>query len=309
MNSTYPAIQNTTIHAKDKVEAEKRFVNNLPARKILDRCFKFFCLSAVILCLGILFTLLFSVFLKGVNWLDWQFLSSFSSRFPEKSGILAGIYGSAYLIVLTMIFSVPTGVGAALYLTELMPKSRVKKLILNNISNLAGVPSIIFGILGLAIFVRIMGFDRSILSGALTLSLVILPIIIIASNEALKAVPESIRLAAMAMGATRWQTVRDHILPNCWAQILTGVILAISRAFGETAPLIIIGALSYVAFTPENVMDYFTTIPIQIYNWTSKPQAEFHQLAAAGIIVLMIILLTANSVAIILRNSFQRKIR
>lgn len=288
---------------------EERLESNLGKRKVANRLFKYLCLSLLVLTLGVIVTLILGVVQSGFKWLDWQFLTSFSSRFPEKSGLLAGIYGSVYIIVITTLFAVPLGVGAAIYIQELMEESRLKRIVQTNIANLAGVPSIIFGILGLAIFVRILGFDRSILSGALTLGLVILPIIIIAATEALRSIPDSIRQGAMALGATKWQTVRDHILPNAWPEVLTGVILAISRAFGETAPLIVIGALSYVAFTPENAMDYFTTIPIQIFNWTGKPQPEFHELAAAGIVVLLGVLITTNSIAILLRNSFTRKIR
>jgi phosphate transport system permease protein len=198
------------------------------------------------------------------------------------------------------------GVAAAIYLEEYAPKGRLSRFIEVNIANLAGVPSIVYGILGLAIFVRWMAMGRSVLAGSLTMSLLILPIIIIASREAIRAVPGSIRLAAFAVGATRWQTVRDHVLPGALPGILTGVILALSRAIGESAPMIMIGALAYVAFTPKGPMDAFMPLPIQIFNWAARPQQEFHQLAAAGIVVLLGVLLLMNATAVFIRYRSQR---
>ena len=199
--------------------------------------------------------------------------------------------------------------ATALYLEELSRKGKFAKLIEINISNLAGVPSIVYGIIGLAIFVRGLGLERSLLSGALTMSLLILPVIIIASREAIKTVPMSIRQAAFALGATRWRTAWAHVLPASFPGILTGVILALSRAIGETAPLIMIGALTYVAFLPEGPMDSFTALPIQIFNWVSRPQQEFHELAAGGIIVLLIVLLTMNATAIFIRQKSEKKLQ
>ena len=204
-------------------------------------------------------------------------------------------------MLIAMLVSIPVSVGAAIYLEEYAKPGRVSTFITINSANLAGVPSIVYGIIGLAIFVRFFGLDRSVLAGAMTMSLLILPVIIIASREAIKAVPSSLRQVAFALGATRWQVTRDHVLPQAMPGILTGVILALSRAIGETAPLIMIGALTYIAFVPEGPMDEFTALPIQIYNWTSRPQEAFHELASAGIIVLLLVLLIMNATAVWIR--------
>ena len=211
------------------------------------------------------------------------------------------------MLSLVTIISVPFGVATALYLEEYGNKNKINRLIEINISNLAGVPSIVYGILGLAIFVRFFNLDRSVIAGSFTMSLLILPVIIIASREAIRAVPNSIRLGAYALGATKLQTIIHHVLPIATPGILTGIILAMSRAIGETAPLIMIGALTYVAFVPETFMDPFTTLPIQIFNWASRPQTEFHEVAAAGIIVLLTVLLLMNALAILLRNYANKK--
>jgi len=251
---------------------------------------------------ALLAVLLARVARLGFGWLDFQFLASFPSRFPEKAGILSALAGTLWLIGLTALISVPTGVGAAVYLEEFSRPGRMKTFIEINIANLAGVPSIVYGILGLAVFVRGLALGHSVLAGALTMSLLILPVIIIASREAIKAVPASLRRGAMALGATRWQVVRHHVLPSALPGMLTGIILALSRAIGETAPLIMIGALTYIAFTPEGPMDDFTALPIQIFNWTARPQKEFHSLAAAAILVLLAVLLLMNAAAVILRH-------
>jgi len=256
----------------------------------------------------LLFLLLWDVFTRGLPWLSWDFLTSFPSRFPERAGIRSALFGSIWLILLTAAFAVPIGVGAAIYLEEYAPKNRLTKIIEINISNLAGVPSIVYGILGLTLFVRTLLLGRSLLAGALTMALLILPIIIISSQEALRAVPKSIREASYALGATRWQTIRHQVLPAARPWILTGNILALSRALGETAPLIMVGALSFVAFVPRTPLDPFTALPIQIFSWVGRPQEEFASLAAAGIIVLMAFLLTMNATAIILRNRYQRRL-
>ncbi len=250
--------------------------------------------------------LLARVLREGGGWLDLNFLTSFSSRFPHKAGILSALAGTLWLISLTAVISVPVGVAAAVCLEEFSRPGRLKTFIEINIANLAGVPSIVYGLLGLAIFVRTFGLGRSVLAGALTMSLLILPVIIIASREAIKAVPQSLRQGAMALGATRLQTVRHHVLPSALPGMLTGVILALSRAIGETAPLIMIGALTYIAFTPDGPMDDFTALPIQIFNWTSRPQKDFHSLAAAGIIVLLVVLLVMNAAAVYIRYRTQR---
>ena len=246
---------------------------------------------------------------NGIGWLDLQFLTSFPSRFPERAGIQAALWGTLWLIGLTAAISIPIGIGAAIYLEEYARRNWINTVIEINIANLAGTPSIVYGILGLALFVRGMMLGRSLLAGALTMSLLILPVTIIASREALRAVPSSIRQASFALGATRWQTVWHHVLPAALPGILTSIILALSRAIGETAPLIMIGALTYVAFTPSGPMDPFTALPIQIFNWASRPQQDFFKLAAAGIIVLLVVLLSLNAAAIWIRYRSQREPR
>jgi phosphate transport system permease protein len=243
----------------------------------------------------------------GLPRLNLAFLDSFASRFPEKAGVKAALAGSVWILALTAVIAFPISVAAAIYLEEYARRSWVTRLIQLNIANLAGVPSIVYGILGLAVFVRALGFDRSVLSGALTLSLLILPVIIMASQEAIRAVPRSLREAAYGLGATRWQVVRTQVLPMAMPGILTGTILALSRAVGETAPLIMVGAAGFIAFTPKGLKDPFTVLPLQIYNWISRPQAEFHEIAAAGILVLLALLLTMNAAAILLRNRFQAR--
>jgi phosphate transport system permease protein len=261
---------------------------------------------ASVLLLG---TLLYQVSVDGLGWIDWQFISSFPSRFPERAGIKSALVGTLWLIGLISIISIPIGVSSALYLEEFAKPGKLNKIIEVNISNLAGVPSIVYGILGLAIFVRFFALERSLISGALTMSLLILPVIIIASREAIRTVPISIRHAAYSLGATRWKTAWAHVLPASFPGIMTGVILALSRAIGETAPLIMIGALTFVAFLPQGPMDSFTAMPIQIYNWISRPQQEFHELAAAGIIVLLAALLIMNATAIYIRNKTERRLK
>ncbi|MCA9771968.1 MAG: phosphate ABC transporter permease PstA [Myxococcales bacterium] len=256
--------------------------------------------------LVLLTLLLYSLFRDGGPWLSWGLLENYPSRFPEKAGIKSALWGSVWLIAMTALFAVPLGIGAAIYLEEYAGRSRLNTIIDINIANLAGVPSIVYGILGLALFVRGLGLGRSVLAGALTMSLLVLPVIVIASREALKAVPDSLRQAGYALGATRWQVIRSHVLPAALPGMLTGVILALSRVIGETAPLIMIGALTFVAFTPEGPMDEFTTLPIQIFNWASRPQHDFHSLAAAGILVLLAVLLTMNATAVLLRHRFQK---
>ena len=283
--------------------------DNIKARHRKAKLFRMFCAGVTWMGAGLLAILLIEVTVDGIKWLDYQFLTSFPSRFPYKAGIKSALVGTLWLIVMIAMVSIPIGVATALYLEELSRKGKFAKLIEINISNLAGVPSIVYGIIGLAIFVRGLGLERSLLSGALTMSLLILPVIIIASREAIKTVPMSIRQAAFALGATRWQTAWAHVLPASFPGILTGVILALSRAIGETAPLIMIGALTYVAFLPEGPMDSFTALPIQIFNWVSRPQQEFHELAAGGIIVLLIVLLTMNATAIFIRQKTEKKLQ
>ncbi len=297
----------TTVANISDVDASPQDINNSlfrprhKARRAKESAFYGLSILATVLALGLLVTLIWQVFAEGWQWLDIQFLDSFPSRFPHKAGIKSAVWGSIWLGTLTLFFSVIFGVGAAVFLEELAKKNRLNTWLEVNIATLAGVPSIIYGMLGVTLFVRFLNLDRSVLAGALTLSLLIMPVIIIATREALKSVPDSIRLGAAALGATKWQSVRDHVLPSAIPGILTGIILAMARAVGEAAPLIMIGALTYVAFVPENLLDAFTALPIQIFNWTSRPQPEFHELAAAGIIVLLFFLVACNSIAIFLR--------
>lgn len=282
----------------------------LAGRYKLDRIFEIAALGSIIVGLVVLAVLMFDVLVDGLPRLNWQFLSNFASRKPDQAGIKAALFGTIWLLGTTAAIAFPVGVGAGIFLEEFAADSRLAQLIEINIANLAGVPSIIYGLLGLQVFVRVLEpitKGRTILAGALTLALLILPIIIVATREALRAIPQSLRQAGYALGATRWQTIREQVLPLALPGILTGTILALSRAIGETAPLITIGALTFIAFVPSSLQDSFTALPIQIYNWVSRPQKEFHELAAAGIIVLMIVLLSMNAGAIFLRNKFQRE--
>ena len=282
---------------------------NLTNRYVIAKIFHGFCFTVAWSGVLILGVLLFHVTQEGIQWLDLQFLSDFPSRFPAKAGIHSALIGTLWLISLTALFSVPIGIGAGLYLEEFTKKNRIRQFVDLNISNLAGVPSIVYGMLGLVIFVRWFEFNQSVLAGSLTMSLLILPVIIISTREALRAVPNTIRQAAFALGATRWQTIYAHVLPAAFPGILTGIILALSRAIGETAPLIMIGALTYVAFVPDGPMDDFTALPIQIFNWASRPQQQFHELAAAGILVLLFVLLLMNSIAVFIRHRLEKKSR
>lgn len=290
-----------------KLPNDERFHRRLARRRAMDRLFQVIFLLASLIGILALAVLLFDVLRKGIGWLDWEFLTRFPSRFPHRAGIKAALAGSLWVVGLTALIAFPIGVAAAIYLEEFAPRNRFTQIINTNISNLAGVPSVVYGILGLAVFVRGLGLGRSVLAGSLTLALLILPIIIIASQEAIRSVPDSIRRASYALGATQWQTVRHAVLPSAFPGILTGTILAVSRAIGETAPLLIVGALTFVAFTPLGPMDSFTVLPIQIFNWTSRPQADFRAIAAAGIIVLLVMLLTMNALAVYLRNKYQSK--
>jgi phosphate transport system permease protein len=251
--------------------------------------------------------LLIDVLIKGLPWLSWEFIQNFSSRFPEKAGIKAALVGTIYLMAITAPLTFVIGVATAIYLEEYAKDTWWSRLIQTNISNLAGVPSIVYGLLGLTVFVRVFGFDRSVLSGALTMTLLVLPIIIVAAQEAIRAIPMNLRHASYALGANRWQTIVRVVIPSALSGILTGVILSLSRAIGETAPLIVIGAVSFTAFLPDSIFDGFTVMPIQIYSWAGLPQAEFQNVAAAGIIVLLVMLLGMNSIAIFLRNKYQKK--
>jgi len=283
-------------------EASARFEPRRERRRRIGKLFEWACLGAILLGVAALAVLLVDVTIDGLPYLSFGFLTEYPSRFPERAGVRSAILGTLWMMGLTAAFSFPLGVGAAVYLEEYAPDHWTTRLIQTNISNLAGVPSIVYGILGLTVFVRFFALERSVLSGALTLSLLILPIVIIAAQEAIRAVPRSLRQASYGLGATRWQTIRGQVLPAAMPGILTGTILSLSRAIGETAPLIMIGALTFIAFPPTSPMDPFTVLPIQIFNWASKPQAEFHDLAAAAIVVLLVMLLSMNALAIYLRN-------
>ena len=277
---------------------------------IYGAIFQFITFILNIIVLLVLAYLLYSITHTGVPYITKDFLLNPPSRFPEKAGLYPAIMGTIWLIGLTALFSIVMGVFAAIYLEEYSSKkSKIIELIKINIQNLAGIPSIIYGILGLTLFVRGLSLGRSLLAGALTMSLLVLPTITIATQEALRAIPDSFRFAGFGIGMTRWQVVRYQILPLAMPGILTGIILALSRAIGETAPLIMIGALTYVAIAPTSIMDSFTVIAIQIFNWTSLPQEGFHKIAAAAIVILIAVLLTMNSLSIVLRIYFQRKLK
>lgn len=323
------------------------YASRLRSRHRLSRLFEWICLLSTTFGVFVLAVLLLCILYRAWGWLDYGFLTNFDSRFPEKAGIVAGLWGSLWLIVFTILASVPVGVGAAIYLEEYAGNTWLTRLIRINLANLAGVPSIVYGILGLTVFVRMFGvfgmegkvmsllgglieiplpFGRSVISGSLTLSLLILPVVIVASQEALRAVPPSIRHASLALGGTQWQTIRYQVLPASMPGILTGVILSVSRAIGETAPLVMIGALTYLAFTPGRILhisdvvkdpskildapfDDFTALPIQIFNWVTRPKVEYQSVAAAGILVLLIVLLILNASAIYIRHRFQKSLR
>lgn len=279
----------------------------LRRRQRADRLFEGIAIAATALGLVVLAVLLTDVARDGGASLNWEFITSFPSRFPQRAGILSSLVGSVYLILLVALVALPVGVGAAIWLEEYEKKGWLANVIQLNVQNLAGVPSVVYGLLGLGLFVRILALERSLLAGALTMSLLVLPIVIISAQEALRAVPPSLREAAYGLGATRWQVTWHVVLPSALPGILTGVILALSRAIGESAPLITIGALTFIAFLPDSPLAPFTVLPIQIFNWVSRPQAGFHERAAAGILVLLIVLLSMNAMAVFLRHRFQRR--
>lgn len=287
----------------------RRSSSRLVIRRVAGRVFLALCLGATLSGIFALGVLLYTVSADGIGRLNWDFFSTYPSRFADQAGAKSAIYGTVWVMAFTALFAVPIGIGAAIYLEEFAARNWLTKVIETNINNLAGVPSIIYGLLGLTIFVRIMALDRSVIAGGLTLALLVLPIVIVASREGLRAVPPSIREASLGLGATKWQTVWFQVLPPAMPSILTGVILALSRAIGETAPLIMIGALTFIAFTPTGPGSPFTTLSIQIFNWISRPQPGFADTAAAGIIVLLGVLLVMNGFAVGLRMYFERKRR
>ena len=279
-------------------------------RQALSRASRWILLVATLLGLVVLVILGIDNAIVGIPSLDWDFLSNYPSRFAERAGIRSSILGSVWVLVFTVIFAIPVAVGAAVWMEEFAPQNAILTTVRLNIANLAGVPSIIYGILGLAVFVRLMDLGPSILAGALTLALMILPMTVITSVEAINQVAPSIREGSLALGATRWQTVWNHVLPGAMPGILTGTILAVARAAGETAALIMIGAFTFIAFDPSlsfgGLLDSFTTLPIQVYNWTIRPQPEFRANAAAGIIVLMVAVIGLNALALVVRDRLRR---
>jgi phosphate transport system permease protein len=280
----------------------------LKARKLRGAIMRWLFLAATCAGLVALAVLLWTILERGVPWLSWHLITDMPSRKPEEAGLNSALFGTIWVISLTALFAFPLGVGAAVFLEEYAPKNRLTRLLNLNISNLAGVPSIVYGLLGLGIFVQFMQIGRVILAGALTLALLSLPVIIIATQEAIRAVPISLRQAAYGVGATRWQVIRSHVLPAALPGILTGTILSISRAIGETAPVLVVGASAYIATRPSSFFDGYTVLPMQIYGWTQRSQDEFKNgLAPAGIIVLLAVLLVMNAAAILLRQKYSNR--
>ena len=288
-------------HNKQKFD---RRINN---RKTTGVVLNVILLITLVIALTGLIALLAEVLIKGLPWVSKNLIVNYPSRHPEQAGLLSALMGTVWVMACTATISIPIGIGAAVYLEEYAPKNWFTKLIEVNISNLAGVPSIVYGLLGLALFVQILALGRSVLAGALTMSLLILPIIILTSREAIKSIPTTYREAAFALGATRWEVVSNVILPSAFPGILTGTILAMSRAIGESAPMIAISALVYLTFVPSGPMDRFTVLPIQIFNWVSRPQEGFRGIAAGGIVILLAVLFIMNAVAVYLRIKYQRR--
>lgn len=282
-------------------------VKRMSKRLLKNKIYKMLFLSATLLALLVLAVLGYRMITQGAGYLNWDFLNNFSSRFPQNAGIKAALVGSIWLLAVVAPVSLILGVGAAVYLEEYAKKNRITTFIQMNISNLAGVPSIVFGLLGLTIFVRMLGMGKSVLAAGLTMSLLILPVIIVAAQEAIRAVPNELREASYGIGATKWQTILKVVLPSAIPGILTGGILALSRAIGETAPLVVIGIPVIIHFLPESIFSEFTTLPMQIFDWAKRPQEEFQYVAAAGILVLMAVLVFMNSIAVIIRNKFSKR--
>lgn len=284
-------------------------MRSITKNRLKDDAFKLWGIACTFV--GLLFLAIFlaSILGSGLQRIDWAFITDLPSRFPEQGGIYTALIGSLWVLVLTSFIALPLGIGAAIYLEEYAKKGRLSNILDINISNLAGVPSIIYGLLGLEIFVRVMEMGASVLAASYTLAMLILPIIIVSTREALKAVPNAIRDASYALGASKWQTVQYQLLPASFGGILTGVILALSRVVGETAPLIVVGALTYMPFAPRSPMDEFTVLPIQIFHWITRPQEGFKENAAAAIILLLLITFVMNGVAVYFRNKWQKKLR
>lgn len=284
-------------------------MTNAAWNRLVDQSFKYFGIACTFLGLVLLAIFMVNIITEGAQRINWQFLSSLPSRLPARAGILTAWTGSLWIFTLTGLIAIPLGISASIWLEEYGKKNPLAQFLEINISNLAGVPSIIYGILGLQIFGRMMNLENSLLAGSFTLALLILPIIIVATREAIRAVPGTIREASYALGASKWQTIWNQVLPASFSSILTGIILALARAVGETAPLIVIGALAYVPFVAQSPMDEFTVLPIQIFNWVSRPQAGFLINAAAGSLVLLCFVFFMNGVAILLRRRAQRNLK
>lgn len=282
-------------------------MKRMTKRITFNKVWKSFFFLATTFALVTLVILLYRIVTQGVDYLSIDFLTNFASRFADKAGIKAALIGSLWLMAVVAPVSILLGVGTAIYLEEYAKKNRLNDFIRMNISNLAGVPSIVFGLLGLTIFVRMLGLGKSVLAAGLTMSLLILPVIIVAAQEAIRAVPNEQREASYGMGATKWQTIVHVVLPAAIPGILTGSILAMSRAIGETAPLVVIGIPVILQFLPNGLLSQFTALPMQIYDWAKRPQEAFQYVAAAGILVLMTVLLLMNSIAIFIRNKFQKR--
>lgn len=284
-------------------------MTNSEKNRLKDKAFQVFGIFCTFIGLVVLAIFLIDIVIEGIGRIDWDLLTSLPSRRAARAGILTAWAGTLWILVLSALIAFPLGIAAGIYLEEYAKKTKLADFLEINIANLAGVPSIIYGLLGLELFVRFMHLGPVLLVGALTLSLLILPIVIVTTREAIKAVPRTIRDGSFALGASKWQTVWNQVLPASFGGILTGVILALSRAVGEAAPLIVIGALAYVPFVPKTPMDEFTVLPIQIFNWTSRPQAAFLTNAAAAIIVLLLITFLLNGIAVYLRHRQQKKIK
>jgi phosphate transport system permease protein len=274
-------------------------------RQAISRASKWVLLAASLIGVVVLFALMTDTVLNGWSRISWSFFTSYPSRFADQAGLRSSFIGSIWILSLTIVFVVPIAIATAIWIEEFAPKTRLLEFVKLNLANLAGVPSIIYGVLGLAVFVRLFGWGSSIIAGSFTLFLMILPMTVIASQEAIRQVPPSLRQGSLALGATEWQTVWYHVLPGALPGIITGVILALARAAGETAALIMIGAFTFIAFDNTSIWDSFTTMPIQVYNWTVRPQEAFRQNAAAGILVLMVVVLTFNTAAAALRERFR----
>lgn len=286
-----------------------RWAPRIRGRQIVGAIGRGVFFTATVLGVVLLGMLLWSIIEPGWSWLSWHLITDMPSRRAENAGMNSGIWGSLWIVAGASLFSFFVGVGTAVYLEEYAPRNRYTRFLQTNISNLAGVPSVVYGLLGLVFFAEWINLGRSLAAGALTMGLLILPVVVISSQEAIRAVPLGLRQASYGLGATRWQTVRHHVLPTAMPGILTGMILSMSRAIGETAPLIVVGASSLVLTRPDGPLSSFTAMPVQIFNWSARPQEEFVHLAAAAILVLLAVLLTMNAIAIILRQRLSNRNR